>query len=74
MTFKAASKNLTNENDEFKKRCDHDECLAHTLVFWFLLGHGLPKSWMLWSSAVLWFVAPIINLLYICSGTKSGTE
>lgn len=38
MTFKAASKNLTNENDEFKKRCDHDECLAHTLVFWFLLG------------------------------------
>ena len=31
----------------------------------FFAGHGLPKSLMLWSSAILWFVAPIVNLLYI---------
>ena len=31
----------------------------------FFIGHGLPKSLMLWSSAILWFVAPIVNLLYI---------
>ena len=31
----------------------------------FFIGHGLPKSLMLWSSAMLWFVAPIVNLLYI---------
>ena len=31
----------------------------------FFLGHGLPQSLMLWSSAILWFVAPIVNLLYI---------
>ena len=31
----------------------------------FFIGHGLPKSLMLWSSAILWFVAPMVNLLYI---------
>ena len=31
----------------------------------FFVGHGLPKSLMLWSSVILWFVAPIVNLLYI---------
>ena len=31
----------------------------------FFLGHGLPQSLMLWSSAILWFVAPIANFLYI---------
>jgi hypothetical protein len=31
----------------------------------FFAGYGLPKSLMLWSSAILWFVAPIVNLLYI---------
>ena len=31
----------------------------------FFLGHGLPQSLMLWSSAILWFVVPIVNLLYI---------
>ena len=25
----------------------------------------LLKSLMLWSSAILWFVAPLVNLLYI---------
>ena len=32
MAFKAASENLTDENDEFKKRGDHEICFAHTLV------------------------------------------
>ena len=31
----------------------------------FFAGHGLPKSLMLWGSAILWFVAPIVNLIYI---------
>jgi hypothetical protein len=31
----------------------------------FFIGHGLPKSLMLWSSAILWFVAPGVNLFYI---------
>ena len=35
----------------------------------FFLGHGLPQSLMLWSSAILWFVAPIVNLLYIFIGS-----
>tara|TARA_B100001093_G_scaffold258631_1_gene247335 strand:+ start:1217 stop:1384 length:168 start_codon:yes stop_codon:yes gene_type:complete len=30
----------------------------------FFIGHGLPKSLMLWSSATRWFVAPMVNLLY----------
>ena len=31
----------------------------------YISGHGLPKSLMLWSSAILWFVAPMVNLFYI---------
>ena len=31
----------------------------------FFIGHGLPKSLMLWSSAILWFVAPVVSLFYI---------
>ena len=31
----------------------------------FFIGHELPKSLMLWSSVILWFVAPMVNLLYI---------
>ena len=40
----------------------------------FFWGHGPPQSLMLWSAAVLWFAAPIINLLYVFSGTKIGAE
>ena len=36
----------------------------------FFLGHGLPQSLMLWSSAILWFVAPIVNLLYIFTSSR----
>jgi hypothetical protein len=35
------------------------------LCLGFFIGHGLPKSLMLWSSAILWFFAPMVNLLYI---------
>ena len=31
----------------------------------FFIGHGLPKSLMLWISAILWFVVPMVSLFYI---------
>ena len=31
----------------------------------FFEGHGLPKSLILWSSAILWFIAPVVTLAYI---------
>jgi hypothetical protein len=31
----------------------------------FFIRHGLQKSLMLWSSAILWFVAPMMSLLYV---------
>ena len=31
----------------------------------FFISHGLPKSWILWTSSTVWFLAPIANLLYI---------
>jgi hypothetical protein len=31
----------------------------------YFIGHGLPNNPILWSSATLWLVAPLVNLLYI---------
>ena len=31
----------------------------------FFIGHGFPKSLILWSSGILWLLAPLMNLLYI---------
>ena len=31
----------------------------------FFMGHGTPKSVILWSSAILWALAPVANLFYI---------
>ena len=31
----------------------------------FFIGHGTPKSVILWSSAILWFIAPVVTLAYI---------
>ena len=31
----------------------------------FFIGHGTPKSVILWSSAMLWALAPVANLFYI---------
>ncbi len=31
----------------------------------YFIGHGLPNNLILWTSAALWLVAPLVNLLYI---------
>ncbi len=28
----------------------------------YFVGHGMPQSLMLWVSAMLWFVAPLVNI------------
>ena len=33
-------------------------------VFYFI-GHGLPQHPILWVSATLWFVTPVVTLLFI---------
>ena len=40
------------------------------LCLGYFVGHGLPQSLMLWLSAILWFVAPIVNLSYIFKNNK----
>lgn len=35
------------------------------LCLGYFIGHGLPKSLILWVSAMLWFVTPLVNLIYI---------
>ena len=44
------------------------------LIFLFVgyfIGHGLPQSLILWLSAILWFVAPVVNILYIFKDKKT---
>ncbi len=41
------------------------------LCLGYFVGHGLPQSLMLWVSAILWFVTPIVNLFYIFKNTKT---
>ena len=36
----------------------------------YFMKHGLPKNPILWISATLWLVAPIVNLLYIGKVTQ----
>ena len=36
----------------------------------YFVGHGLPQSLILWVSATLWSVAPIVNLYYIFINKK----
>ncbi|MDC0987698.1 hypothetical protein OAS67_10660 [Alphaproteobacteria bacterium] len=31
----------------------------------YFIGHGLPNNPILWTSAVLWLIAPLANLWYI---------
>ena len=31
----------------------------------YFVGHGFPESLILWGSAILWLLAPLVNLLYI---------
>ena len=35
------------------------------LCLGYFVGHGLPQSLMLWLSAILWFVAPRVNLSFL---------
>ena len=35
------------------------------LFFGYLISHGFPKNLILWGSAILWLVGPLINILYI---------
>ena len=36
----------------------------------YFIGHGFPQSLILWASAILWFVAPIVNLFYMLTNKK----
>ena len=38
----------------------------------YFIGHGLPKSLILWVSAIVWLVAPLVNLLYIFKNKKTN--
>ena len=31
----------------------------------YFVGHGLPNHPILWTSATLWLITPLINLVYI---------
>ena len=44
--------------------------LLMLLYIGYFVGQGLPLSLMLWVSAILWFVAPIVNLFYIFTNKK----
>ena len=41
------------------------------LCIGYFVGHGFPKSLMLLISAILWLVAPIVNLFYIFRNKKT---
>ena len=41
------------------------------LCIGYFVGHSMPQSLMLWLSAILWFVAPIVNLFYIFKNKKT---
>ena len=41
------------------------------LCIGYFVGHGFPKSLMLWVSAIIWFVTPIVNLFYIFTNKKT---
>ena len=36
----------------------------------YFIGHSFPQSLMLWASAILWLVVPIVNLFYIFINKK----
>ena len=37
----------------------------------YFIGHGLPNNPILWTSATLWLVAPLVNLLYIRKNSQT---
>ena len=42
------------------------------LCIGFFIGHGTPSSLMLWISAGLWLVAPLVNLLHLIQSEKKN--
>ena len=41
------------------------------LCIGYFVGHGLPKSLMLWVSTIFWFIVPIVNIFYIFTNKKT---
>ena len=39
--------------------------LLLVLFVTYFIGHGLPHNPILWTSATLWLLAPLVNLWYI---------
>ena len=54
----------------FKKLSISLNLLLIFLFVGYFVGHRLSQSLMLWLSAILWFVAPVVNLLYIFKNKK----
>ena len=40
----------------------------------FFIGHGFPQTVMLWTSAILWVVAPLAKLLYILETSPNAQQ
>ncbi len=40
------------------------------MFVFYLIGHGLPTHPILWTSATLWLVTPLVNLLVIRRSRK----
>ena len=37
----------------------------------YFVGHGIPQSLVLWVSAMLWFLVPLVNIFYIFTNKKT---
>ena len=37
----------------------------------YFVGHGMPQSLVLWVSAMLWFLVPLVNIFYIFTNKKT---
>ena len=37
----------------------------------YFVGHGVPQSLVLWVSAMLWFLVPLVNIFYIFTNKKT---
>ena len=56
---------IIRDKKTFKDHHRRTENSAFDVMRRLFIGHGLPKSLMLWSSTILWFAAPMVNLFYI---------
>ena len=37
----------------------------------YFVGHGMPQSLVLWVSAMLWFLVPLVNIFYIFTNKET---